>query len=155
MNTCSSKEYRYIFTTTWKQVSASHLSSWLTDNVSASRLRNHLFSCCQLPYVNSQKKNRISLQVCRANVLYFCSFCKPTFSGATFEWDALYNIDWKQINGWEYFWCYAFPPPCSSTNQALSLHIGGSSHSNCVLPCTLCVCEKRLCGIMFQVMSLL
>jgi hypothetical protein len=24
------------------------------------------------------------------NVLYFCSFCKPTFSGATFEWDALY-----------------------------------------------------------------
>jgi hypothetical protein len=26
-----------------------------------------------------------------ANVFYFCSFCKPTFSGATREWDALYK----------------------------------------------------------------
>jgi hypothetical protein len=26
-----------------------------------------------------------------ANVLYFFSFCKPTFSGATREWDALYK----------------------------------------------------------------
>jgi hypothetical protein len=25
-------------------------------------------------------------------VFYFCSFCKPTFSGATCEWDALYII---------------------------------------------------------------
>jgi hypothetical protein len=34
--------------------------------------------------------NRTSLQVWHANVLYFCSFCKQTFSGATREWDALY-----------------------------------------------------------------
>jgi hypothetical protein len=34
--------------------------------------------------------NRTSLQVWHANILYFCSFCKPTFSGATREWDALY-----------------------------------------------------------------
>jgi hypothetical protein len=34
--------------------------------------------------------NRISLKVWHANVLYFCSFCNPTFSGATREWDALY-----------------------------------------------------------------
>jgi hypothetical protein len=26
-----------------------------------------------------------------ANVSHFCSFCKPTFSGATREWDALYK----------------------------------------------------------------
>jgi hypothetical protein len=30
------------------------------------------------------------IQVGHANVLYFCSFCKPSFSGATREWDALY-----------------------------------------------------------------
>jgi hypothetical protein len=35
--------------------------------------------------------NRTSLQVWHANVLYFCFFCKPTFSGATREWDALYK----------------------------------------------------------------
>jgi hypothetical protein len=29
------------------------------------------------------------IQVWHANVLYFCSFCKPTFSGATFEWDTI------------------------------------------------------------------
>jgi hypothetical protein len=34
--------------------------------------------------------NRTSLEVWHANVLYFFSFCKPTFSGATREWDALY-----------------------------------------------------------------
>jgi predicted anti-sigma-YlaC factor YlaD len=34
--------------------------------------------------------NRTSLQVWHTNVLHFCSFCKPTFSGATREWDALY-----------------------------------------------------------------
>jgi hypothetical protein len=35
--------------------------------------------------------NHTSLQVWHANVLHFCSFCKPTFSGANREWDALYN----------------------------------------------------------------
>jgi hypothetical protein len=34
--------------------------------------------------------NHTSLQVWHANVLNFCYFCKPTFSGATHEWDALY-----------------------------------------------------------------
>jgi hypothetical protein len=28
--------------------------------------------------------------------LHFCSFCKPTFSGATREWDALYSINITQ-----------------------------------------------------------
>jgi hypothetical protein len=41
--------------------------------------------------------SRISLQVWLANVLYFCSFCKPTFSGATREWDALYKESVNQM----------------------------------------------------------
>jgi hypothetical protein len=49
MNTRSSKEYRYIFTTTWKQASTSHLSSRLhgsspraiyTDQATAARRRS-------------------------------------------------------------------------------------------------------------------
>jgi hypothetical protein len=36
--------------------------------------------------------NRTSLQIWYANVLHFCSFCKPTFSGATRKWDALYVL---------------------------------------------------------------
>jgi hypothetical protein len=36
-------------------------------------------------------QNPTSLQVWLANVLYFCYFCKPTFSGDTREWDALYD----------------------------------------------------------------
>jgi hypothetical protein len=50
------------------------------------------FSCCQLPFCEFPKHNRVSLQVWHANVLYFCSFCKPTFSGATREWDAMYYV---------------------------------------------------------------
>jgi hypothetical protein len=43
MNTRSSKEYWYIFITTWKQASTSHRSSRLTTRAS-SRLRSRLFS---------------------------------------------------------------------------------------------------------------
>jgi hypothetical protein len=96
MNTRSSKEYRYILTTTWKQASTSHLSSPLTDNASGKLLiifiLSYLFmlptSFLRIPKTH----NRTSLQLWHTNVLYFCSFCKPTFSGATREWDALYNI---------------------------------------------------------------
>jgi hypothetical protein len=48
--------------------------------------------------------NCISLQVWHANVLYFSSFCNPTFSGATREWDALYNAggktSYKNLGQW-------------------------------------------------------
>jgi hypothetical protein len=50
--------------------------------------------------------NRTSLQVWHANVLLFCSFCKPTFSGATREWDALYKnakrilTQWHNLSQW-------------------------------------------------------
>jgi hypothetical protein len=45
-------------------------------------------SCLRIPKTH----NRTSLQVWHANVLHFCSFCKPTFSGAAREWDALYKL---------------------------------------------------------------
>jgi hypothetical protein len=95
MNTRSSKEYRYIFTTTWKQASTSHLSSRLTDNAIGKLLiifilSYLIFSCWQLPFCKFLKHSRTSLQVWHANVLHFCSFCKPTYSRATREWDALY-----------------------------------------------------------------
>jgi hypothetical protein len=96
MNTRSSKEYRYIFTTTWKQANTSHLSSSLTDNASGKLLIIFILSYLfVLPtsFLRIHKTyNRTSLQVWLANVLYFCSFCKPTFSGATREWDALYLL---------------------------------------------------------------
>jgi hypothetical protein len=66
------------------------------------------FSCYQLPFCKFPKHNRTSLQVWHANVLHFCSFCKPTFSGATREWDALYNdisaahashVHWENVCG--------------------------------------------------------
>jgi hypothetical protein len=57
-----------------------------------SSLSYLIFSCCQLPFCEFPKHNHISLQVLHANVLYFCSFCKPIFSGATRECDALYKL---------------------------------------------------------------
>jgi hypothetical protein len=39
-----------------------------------------------------KKHNRTPLQVWHANVLHFCSFCKPTFSRATRKWDAQYIV---------------------------------------------------------------
>jgi hypothetical protein len=65
----------------------------------ASRLRNRLFPSLLSSYLFVlptsfmwilKTHNRSSLQIWLANVLHFCSFCKPTFSGATREWDALY-----------------------------------------------------------------
>jgi hypothetical protein len=96
MNTHSSKEYWYIFTMTWKQASTSHLSSRLTDNASGKLLIIFILSYLfMLPtsFLRIHKThNRTSLQVWHAKVLYFCFFCKPTFSRATREWDTLYYI---------------------------------------------------------------
>jgi hypothetical protein len=67
MNTRPSKEYRYIFTTAWKQASTSHLSSRLTDNASGKILTifilTYLFvlptSFLRIPKTH----NRTSLQI--------------------------------------------------------------------------------------------
>jgi hypothetical protein len=108
MNTRSSKGYRYIFTTTWKQASTSHLSSWLTDNASAKLLiifiLSYLFVLPTSFLRISKTHNRTSLQVWHANVFHFCSFCKPTFSGATREWDTLYNDSLSGNNSSTYFY---------------------------------------------------
>jgi hypothetical protein len=64
---------------------------WLTTWAASSwfSLSYLIFLCCQLPFCEFPKHNRTSLQVWHAHVLHFCSFCKPTFSGATRKWDAL------------------------------------------------------------------
>jgi hypothetical protein len=76
MNTRSSKEYRYIFTTTWKQASTAHLSSRLTDNASGKLLIIYLiFSCCQLPFYEFTKHTtalhyRYNIQIYCTSVLF-------------------------------------------------------------------------------------
>jgi hypothetical protein len=65
MNTRSSKEYRYIFTTTWKQAPSISPHHWLTTRA-AGRLRSRIFSfslslsylifsCYQLPFCEFPK----------------------------------------------------------------------------------------------------
>jgi hypothetical protein len=97
MSTNSSKEYQCIFITTWKQASTSHLSSRLTDNASGKHLiifiLYYLFVLPTSFLWIPKTHNRTSLHVWHANVLYFFSFCKPTLSGATREWDALQLVD--------------------------------------------------------------
>jgi hypothetical protein len=77
----------------------------------ASRLRSCLFSSwLSLSYLFVSPTSSLRIPKTQllfitgmiANILYFSSFCKPTFSGATREWDALYklNLD-KQFN----FYC--------------------------------------------------
>jgi hypothetical protein len=72
----------------------SYLSSRLTDNASGKLLiifiLSHLFVLPSSFLQIHKTHNLTSLQVWNTNVLQFCSFCKPTFSGATREWDALY-----------------------------------------------------------------
>jgi hypothetical protein len=77
----------------WIESATSRLSSRLTDNASGKLfiifISSFLFvlptSFLRIPKTH----NRTSLHVRHANVSHFCSFCKPTFSGATREWDAL------------------------------------------------------------------
>jgi hypothetical protein len=49
------------------------------------------FRVANFLFANSQSTQPHFITGMTANVLYFCSFCKPTFSGATREWDAHYN----------------------------------------------------------------
>jgi hypothetical protein len=75
MNTRSSKEYRYIFTTTWKQESASHLSSRLTDNASGKLLIIFIlsFRVANFLFENSQntQPHFITGMKCKCIVLLF------------------------------------------------------------------------------------
>jgi hypothetical protein len=128
MNTRSYKEYRYIFTTTWNQANTSHLSSRLTDNVSGKLLIIFIFSCCQLPFCEFTKHNRTSLQVWHANVLYFCSFCKPTFSEATREWDALYHIISSTYRPFSIFKYRTGSHLCAYTQGSCKLNFVTSAH---------------------------
>jgi hypothetical protein len=64
---------------------------WLTTREASSLLSYLTFLCCQLPFCEfSKHTTALHYRYDNANVLHFCSFCKPTFSGATREWDALY-----------------------------------------------------------------
>jgi hypothetical protein len=67
---------------------------WLTTRAASSwlSLSYLIFSYCQLPFCEFPK-HTTALHYRYANVLYFCSFCKPTFSGATREWDAQYKSE--------------------------------------------------------------
>jgi hypothetical protein len=49
-----------------------------------------IFSWCQLPSCDFPKHTTAFHY--RYDMQIFCCFCKPTFSGATFEWDALYIL---------------------------------------------------------------
>jgi hypothetical protein len=74
-----------------------HLASLLTTEWQRERQAlNYLyfmlsFRVANFLFANSQNKQPHFITGMKANVLHFCSFCKPTFSGATREWDALYN----------------------------------------------------------------
>jgi hypothetical protein len=57
MNTRSSKEYQYIFTTTWKQAPLITPHDWLTMRAASAWLSLSclIFSCCQLPFCEFTK----------------------------------------------------------------------------------------------------
>jgi hypothetical protein len=70
------------------------------------RLRSRLFSCwLSLSYLifsfrvanfffaNSQNTQPHFITGITCKCIALCSFCKPTFSGATREWSALYNLN--------------------------------------------------------------
>jgi hypothetical protein len=85
MNTRSSKEYRYIFTTTWKQASTSHLFSRLTDNASCKLLiifiLSYLFVLPTYFLRISKTHNRTSLQVWMQIYCTFVLFVNQHFPG--------------------------------------------------------------------------
>jgi hypothetical protein len=56
-----------------------------------------IFSCCQLPFCEFPKHTTALHYRYDIQMYCTCSFCKPTFSGATREWHALYNGQQKII----------------------------------------------------------
>jgi hypothetical protein len=74
-----------------------HLASLLTtDGQREGQALDYLylilsFRVANLIFANSQNIQPHFITGMNANVLHFCSFRKPTFSGATREWDSLYN----------------------------------------------------------------
>jgi hypothetical protein len=85
MNTRSSKKYRYIFITTWKQDSTSHLSSRLTDNASGKLLiifiLSYLFMLPTSFLRISKTHNRTSLQIWMQMYCTFVPFVNQHFPG--------------------------------------------------------------------------
>jgi hypothetical protein len=85
MNTRCSKEYRYIFTTTWKQASTLHLSSRLTNNESGKLLIIFILSYLfVLPtsFLRILKTHkRTSLQVWMQMYFTFVLFVNQHFPG--------------------------------------------------------------------------
>jgi hypothetical protein len=83
MNTRSSKEYRYIFTTTWKQASTSHLSSPLTDNARASSwlFLSYLFVFANFLFANSQNTQPHTQMYCSFVIFVNQQFPKLPASG--------------------------------------------------------------------------
>jgi hypothetical protein len=78
MNTRSSKEYRYIFTTTWKQASTSHLSSPQRERqegcVAVSFHHNYLilyFRVTNFLFANSQNTTALHY---RYDLQMYCTF---------------------------------------------------------------------------------
>jgi hypothetical protein len=73
------------------------------------------------------------------NILYFCSFCKPTFSKATFEWDALYipnpacclHLQGWRINQEKFSVCFML---VSCLAYFSSLLVGDPPHWPCDTP---------------------
>jgi hypothetical protein len=54
----------------------------------------------QLPFCDFRKHTTaLHYRYEHANVLHFCSFCKPTFTGATRESDALYVVGIQTTEG--------------------------------------------------------
>jgi hypothetical protein len=85
MNTRSSKEYRYIFTTMWKQASTSHLTSRLTDNASGKLLiifiLSYLFVLPTSFLRITKTHNPTSLQVWMQIYCTFVLFVNQHFPG--------------------------------------------------------------------------
>jgi hypothetical protein len=77
----ATKHLAYLLTTDWQRERQALDYLYL---ILSFRVANFLFT-------NSQNTQPHFITGMNANVFYFCSFCKPTFSGATREWDALYN----------------------------------------------------------------
>jgi hypothetical protein len=76
---------------------------WLTTRAASSWLSLSYLFVMPTSFLRIHKThNRTSLQVWHTSVLQFCSFCKPTFSGATREWDALYISFYSYRSGFTF-----------------------------------------------------
>jgi hypothetical protein len=139
MNTCSYKEYRYIFTTTWKQASK-HLASLLsTDWQREWQALDYLYlvlSFCVANFLFANSQNTTALHY-RYDMQMYCTFVHfviQHFPGLPVSGTHCIFSDQFLQYGWHVTWCICHLEVIRYLNISINFNVLGNTSIKWMAP---------------------